>query len=239
MECEQRHIKRLRSFVWLGLNILAPDKNLYFILMLLRRERREACFKTTANEHKDILDYARAQLNRSRRGIPWRSLVGLVSLNVWSCSIVPPISRGIPIDHHRVAGSERSGSGAKPDDSLRNFPGLAEAERGFLRRSNRSNTKFQHDLQHRTNRPACAKSSTTVAMVYDAILPFRIRSIQTARTMSAPIAISSVKTSIPKRFPPLPMVVIIISPTTEPITNPCAPLRLAPPITAAAIAYSS
>src|SRR5258705_13385733 len=121
--------------------------------MLLRLERREACFKTTANEHKDILDYARAQLNRRLQGVPWRPLVGLVSLNVWSCSIVPPILRGIPIDHHRVAGSERSGIGAKPDDSLRNFPGLAEAERGFLRSSNRSNTKFLHDLQHRTNRP--------------------------------------------------------------------------------------
>src|SRR5260221_14077007 len=100
--------------------------------MLLRLERREPCFKTTGNEHKYILGYARAQLNRMPQGIPWRPLVGLVSLNVWSCSIVLPILRGIPIDHHRVAGSERSGIGAKPDVSLRNFPWLAKAVRGIL-----------------------------------------------------------------------------------------------------------
>jgi hypothetical protein len=32
-----------------------------------------------------------------------------------------------------VAGSERSGIGAKPDDSLRNLSGLAEAERLFAK----------------------------------------------------------------------------------------------------------
>src|SRR5260221_12233483 len=105
--------------------------------MLLRLERREPCFKTTGNEHKYILVYARAQLNRRPQGIPWRPLVGLVSLNGPSCSIVPPILRGIPIDHHRAAASERSGIRAKTDDSLRNFPGLTDAARGALRRTSR------------------------------------------------------------------------------------------------------
>ena len=32
-------------------------------------------------------------------------------------------------------------------------PGSPRRSAAFLRRSNRSNTKFLHDLQHRTNRP--------------------------------------------------------------------------------------
>ena len=59
--------------------------------------------------------------------------------------------------------------------------------------------------------------------LYKAVHPFRIRSIQTRRPISALIAICSVKASIPKRFPPVPMVVMISAPRTEPMV----PLRSA------------
>ncbi len=72
-------------------------------------------------------------------------------------------------------------------------------------------------------------ASSTATRLYDALRPFRIRSIQTARTKSAPIAICSVKASIPKRFPPLAMVAMIGAPRTEPMMVLCAPLRLCAP----------